>query len=219
MKKFAALMLLCLGLSIGANAQDSSITTKVDTYAKELASVLQKGMDGTYSDEEFDQKCSAIGASVGVYIIKLSPEERTTFVDKFYTQLVNYCKQYGMDSEMSVILATGIRNELMLAVGGEIKQQSETVTDMAKRYAKEMVEICEASLLGVDTDKKSERLGAQLGVDLLSLGSDNIKVFKETFYRELESQMSKVSGLDAATRATLMNFIKIQYDPIFQEFL
>ena len=219
MKKFAVLMLLCLGLSIGANAQDSSIATKVDTFAQELANVLQKGMDGTYSDEEFGQKCSAVGASVGEYIIKLSPEERTTFVDKFYTQLVNYCEQYGMDSEMSVILATGIRNELMLAVGGEIKQQSETVTDMAKRYAKEMGEIWEAALLGVDNVKETERLGAQIGVALWSLGSDYIKVFKETFYRELESQMSKVSGLDAATRATLMNFIKIQYDPIFQEFL
>jgi hypothetical protein len=219
MKKFTILMLLCLGLSIGANAQDSSITTKVDTYAKELASVLQKGMDGTYSDEEFDQKCSEIGVSVGVYIIKLSPEERTTFVDKFYTQLVNYCEQYGMDSETSVILATAIRNELTLAAGGEVEQSNESVDEMAKRYASEMVKLCEASFLGADNDKEAERLGAQLGVELARLGSDNIKVFREVFYSELESQMAEVSGLDAATRSLLLKFIKLQYDSIFQEFM
>lgn len=219
MKKFAVLMLLCLGLSIGANAQDSSISTKADLSAKKLANAIQKGMDGIYSEKEFDQKCIEIGSLISTYMAPMSPEEQKTFTNELHTKLINYCIQYGLDPDTSRIMATAVTNGLTQDTEGSNDQQREPVAEMAKRYAKEMAKLIEASFLGTNTDKEAGRIGAQLGVDLSRLDSDNIKVFKELFYRELESQMSKTSGLDANTRSTLLNWIKIQYDPLFQYYL
>lgn len=218
MKKFIALMFLCLGLSIGANAQNTEAVTKADGFAHELATCVKDAMNGTTTMEAYEHKCTEIGFRIGLAIATQETDENKIFLSVLFACLQEYCEQFEIDPIVAEIFITAIKSELTEEVTGEPVPQRETVAEKADRYAKGLAKIIEDAFKGVENDKEAENLGLRLGAELAQLSSDDVKIFKTEFYNALKSYLAQIDDLDEVSVSLLMELFTTEYDALFKEF-
>lgn len=218
MKKFAFLLLLCFGLSMGANAQNADVVTKADCYAYELASATNDVLKENCTVEAYENRCAEIGYKVGFTIIALSDDQNKLFLNVLYACLLSYCEQYGIDPVLGEILVDSIKKEFATINGEKPAQTTESAVEMADRYAQEMATLFKKAFEGAEIDKEIENLGFRLGADLAQMSSDNVKLFRDSFYEALKTYASQIDGLDSATCTILIEFLKGEFDPVFEQF-
>ena len=218
MKKFIALILLCFGLSIGANAQNAEAVTKADGFAHELATCVKEVMDGTITMEVYERKCTEIGFRIGFALATQETNENKIFLSVMFACLQEYCEQFEIDPAIAEIFITAIKSELTEEVTGKPAPQTETIAEKADKYAREMAKFIEDAINGVENEKEAENMGLRLGADLAQLSSDDVKLFRDEFYVALKSYLTLIDDLDDVTVSLLMELLQVEYDEIFKEF-
>ena len=216
MKKFVFLLLLCFGLSMGANAQNAEVVTKADKSAYEFASALKDALNGTCSQDVFEQKCTEIGFRIGFTYSLMSTDEQRLYLNVLPACLQSYCEQFEVDPAIGDIIIKALIEEIK--TDGQPAPQTESIAAMADRYAKEMARMMGDSMNGVDNEEEAERLGVQLGIDLVKIGGDNVKLFQNIFYESLRTYLLQIDGIDTDICSLVIELLKAEYDAIFEQF-
>lgn len=222
MRRFIFTVLLILGFSILANAQDNDLAAKADKVALELTQAVNSLMQEEISIEDYEKKCNETGMQMGLHIADLNAGETQTYLNCFYNSIYYYFAKYDIDKETADYLIDSFKQSWAEATdsGDEQKQESMSVTEKADSYARTLVRFIEATLDGEEEDENvMENTGVEMGLYLSELSKSEVMAFKNQFYKSIEAYLLKIETIDAATCRLLMDTFKTEFDEVFKIFL
>jgi hypothetical protein len=220
MKKLLAILILCLGFSLGASAQDE----KADNYAEQITIALSDLTKLKIDMEDYVKTCEAIGLEMGEYISTLDLEEIDPFLEQFYHCIYYHFAKYGFPRNQADMVIESFKEAFYAAIDKELGNNVEEdgVAVKADQFAKQISNLIEDSFHGEEDNKEAENVGFELGKYLGRLNKDEIKIFQTEFYAALTIYISRIPDLAEFTTAEineLIDMIKGQYDMIFESFL
>ena len=218
MKKTLAILLLCLGFSIGASAQK----TEADNYAKQITVALNDRTQSRITIDDYVKICESIGTDIGEYITTLELEEIEPFLEHFFHCLYYHFAEYDFPREQADMIIESFKAAFYGALSGEDADRTEeSVVDTADHFAKEMASLIEDLLNGDQDQKAGEKVGFDIGSYLARLTPDKLNIFEKEFYEALTVHLARIPALAEFSHEEikgLADMIKEQYDPIFEPF-
>ena len=218
MKKTLAILLLCLGFSIGASAQK----VEADNYAEQITVALNDLTQSKINLEDYIKICESIGVDMGEYITTLEVEEIEPFLEHFYHCIYYHFAKYDFPREQADMVIESFKSAFYGALNGEDENRTEeSVSDTADQFAKEISALIEDSLDGEQDQKAAEKVGFDLGSYLGRINQDELNIFQKEFYDALTVHLARIPALAEFSHEEikgLVDMIKEQYDPIFESF-
>lgn len=218
MKKTLAILLLCLGFSIGASAQK----TEADNYAKQITVALNDMTQSRITIDDYVKICESIGIDMGEYITTLELEEIEPFLEHFFHCIYYHFAKYDFPREQADMVIESFKSAFYGALNGEDENRTEeSVSDTADQFAKEISALIEDSLDGEQDQKAAEKVGFDLGSYLGRINQDELNIFQKEFYDALTVHLARIPALAEFSHEEikgLVDMIKEQYDPIFESF-
>lgn len=219
MKKTLAILLLCLGFSIGASAQK----TEADNYAKQITVALNDMTQSRITIDDYVKICESIGIDMGEYITTLELEEIEPFLEHFFHCIYYHFAKYGFPRDQADMVIESFKSAFYEAINNESQNRTtESVAAKADEFAKEMANIMEDAINGKQDQAAAEKVGFDLGAYIGKITPEEIKVFQTEFYKALTVHISRIPALAEFTTAEIneiVELIRTQYDPIFGAFL
>lgn len=219
MKKTLAILLLCLGFSIGASAQK----TEADNYAEKITIALNDMTASRITLDDYVKICESIGIDMGEYITTLEVEEIEPFLEHFFHCIYYHFAKYGFPRDQADMVIESFKSAFYEAINNESQNRTtESVAAKADEFAKEMANIMEDAINGKQDQAAAEKVGFDLGAYLGKITPEEIKVFQTEFYKALTVHISRIPALAEFTTAEInevVELIRTQYDPIFGAFL
>lgn len=219
MKKTLAILLLCLGFSIGASAQKA----EADNYAEKITIALNDMTASRITLDDYVKICESIGIDMGEYITTLEAEEIEPFLEHFFHCIYYHFAKYGFPRDQADMVIESFKSAFYEAINNESQNRTtESVAAKADEFAKEMANIMEDAINGKQDQAAAEKVGFDLGAYLGKITPEEIKVFQTEFYKALTVHISRIPALAEFTTAEIneiVELIRTQYDPIFGAFL
>ena len=219
MKKTLAILLLCLGFSIGASAQEA----EADNYAEKITIALNDMTTSKITLDDYVKICESIGIDMGEYITTLEVEEIEPFLEQFFRCIYYHFAKYGIPRDQADMVVESFKSAFYGAINNESQNRTtESVAAKADEFAKEMANIMEDALNGKQDQAATEKVGFDLGAYIGKITPEEIKVFQTEFYKALTVHISRIPALAEFTTAEIneiIELIRAQYDPIFGAFL
>lgn len=218
MKKTLAILLLCLGFSIGASAQKA----EADNYAEQITVALNDLTQSKINLEDYIKICESIGVDMGEYITTLEVEEIEPFLEHFYHCIYYHFAKYDFPIDQADMVIESFKSAFYGALNGEDENRTEeSVSDTADQFAKEISALIEDSLDGEQDQEAAEKVGFDLGSYLGRINQDELNIFQKEFYDALTVHLARIPALAEFSHEEikgLVDMIKEQYDPIFESF-
>ena len=216
MKKLLATLALCLGLCIGAYAQNA----KADAYAEKMTVALHDLTNSKIDLDTYVEICKNIGDELGDYVATLEEEDIYPFLEYFYNCIYYHFAKYDFAKTDADNLINSFKQAFNAALNGEIDSRtSETVIAKADHFAGLLSDLIEDSLAEGQDEEEANKIGVQLGAYIGQLRPDEIKTFQSSFYDALTVHIARIPALSELSYEDikdLVDMIKEQYDPIFE---
>lgn len=217
MKKLIVIMLLCIGFSIGAWAQNA----KADQYAKEITVAMYDLTNSKISMDTYVKKCEQIGINMGTYIATLDIEDIQPFLDHFYQCIYYHFAKYDFDKDAADMVISSFKESFYGTLNGDYTTNKESVNVAADRFAREFANIIEDSINGDSDEEEAEQVGFELGKYITKLTPSEVKSFQQEFYKALTVHVSRIPDLADLTHeeiSELIDMFREQLDHIFEAF-
>lgn len=218
MKKLLVILLLSLGFSLGASAQEA----EANNYAEQITIALSDFTRSNITLDDYVKKCEAIGIDMGSYITTLEREKVEPFLEDFFNCIYYNFAKYDFPKSQADMIIAAFKDAFYGAINSEDQNKTtESVAAKADEFAKEMANIMEDTLNGEQDKAAAEKVGFDLGAYLGKITPEEIKVFQTEFYKALTVHISRIPALAEFTTAEIqevVDLIKEQYDPIFEAF-